>query len=64
MKNLYSLILVLCMAGMVQAQVNVDNFESGSLQWDNVACGGGIVDNSLKTGINLSDHALYAYRLR
>ena len=63
MKKLYSLIVVLCMAGMVQAQVNVDNFESGSFQWDNVACGGGIVDNSLKTGINLSDHALYAIRV-
>ena len=62
MKKFYALLTVLCMALMAQAQVNVDNFESGDKGWVNVSCGGGIVENEYKAGINLSDHVLSAVR--
>ena len=63
MKKLFTVWLVLCLAIVTKAQVKVDDFESGNKGWGNVACGGDLIANEYKSGINLSDYVYCALRV-
>lgn len=62
MKRITTLLSVLCLAGMVTAQVTVDNFESNSKGWVGVEGSVEVCTNAYKAGINLSNNVLYAQR--
>jgi beta-glucanase (GH16 family) len=53
---------LVCICACAQAQVNVDNFEYGFHTWDAVSSTVGVQTNVYKTGINFSDHVLFANR--
>lgn len=63
MKKLLLIFVMAFSVGAMQAQVKVDDFESGNQGWTNVACGGDLVANDYKTGINLSDNVYKAVRV-
>lgn len=58
----FSLFLFSILSLSAMAQVKVDNFESGNKGWVTVSSKGycDVRENEYKTGINLSDHVLYA----
>ena len=62
MKKLVTLFAVLSLAGMATAQLTVDDFENGSMQWDNISCSSSIVTNLYQTGLNLSCKCLELVR--
>lgn len=62
MKYIFSLLTIVCFAGMLQAQVAVDDFESGNKGWDGIEGTYDIRANAYKSGINLSNTVLYTQR--
>lgn len=61
MKKIFSLIF--CFASLTAfAQITVDDFEGVSKGWGSVEGLTEVQNNAYKTGINLSDHVLYAER--
>ncbi len=62
MKHLLSLFFVLGLPSTALAQVDVDNFETNSRQWDNISCSSVIVDNPYQTGLNVSCKCLQLTR--
>lgn len=62
MKQLFTVLSVLCLATMMQAQITVDDFESGNNGWAGVSTSVEIRTNAYQTGINLSNHVLYTSR--
>ena len=63
MKKIFLLISALACAWTMQAQLTVDDFESGSnTGWNAVSGYTDVRANEYKTGINLSNYVLYAQR--
>lgn len=62
MKKLFTIITLLCLAVGVKAQITVDNFEGRYRTWDAVNSTVEIRANTHKSGINLSNHVLFANR--
>ena len=62
MKKYVLLIIAMLTIGHLSAQVKIDDFESGDNGWTRVSCGGDLIENPYKTGINLSNHVYRAVR--
>ena len=63
MKKIYSVITVLLTSLALNAQITVDNFESGANNgWEAVSGAIDVRANVYKSGINLSNYVLYASR--
>jgi len=62
MKRIFIPIIVLCLTVGAKAQITVDNFEGKYRTWDAVNSAVEIRPNTYKSGINLSEHVLYANR--
>lgn len=62
MKKIFSLLTAFCLIGTLQAQVTVDDFESGDKGWNGIEGTCDVRANAYKTGINLSNNVLYTQR--
>ncbi len=57
-----SALFMLLLLTPLSAQIKVDNFEDGNIGWGSISDYADVVENSQKSGINLSNYVLYAQR--